>query len=31
MHRFMQKGMAILFASLCFLLSGIAAFAGHAE
>jgi hypothetical protein len=27
MHRFMQKGMAILFASLCFLLSGIAAFA----
>src|SRR5437660_7187289 len=27
MHRFMQKGMAILFASLCFLLSGISAFA----
>src|SRR6266852_6098111 len=27
MHRFMQKGMAILFASPCFLLSGIAAFA----
>src|SRR2546426_5531909 len=27
MHRFMQRGMVILFASLCFLLSGVAALA----
>jgi len=27
MHRFMQRGMVVLFASLCFLLSGVAALA----